>query len=576
MKGKHILTGSLVAGLFLALAVSLTQAQGPQPPGAVSSQATTGTAFTYQGQLKENGFPVNGTCDFQFSLYDADGGGTQIGTTETKTNVQVNDGLFTVQLDFGSGAFQGDARWLEIAVRCPAGSGTYTTLTPRQALTAVPYALFSLDTTPYANVVTVAKSGGDFTSIQEAINSITDASADNPYLVWVAPGVYNETVTLKPYVHLQGAGKGNTIVQADAPGDETLVLASDTSLRDLTVNNVGTGGTSTCGVYGDSISDVELANVEISVDGANSYNYALFLNNSTATLDQVTATAANASTNIGLLAASGASVSIYGGLYTAQYGNYAYGVQTGGTNTFVGTADVYAEASGASNTNAGFHNTDSASAFLQGGYFRASGGNYAYGVLNENATLEAEGITALGEQGALSAGIRNDSNIALTATVVSRGGSIIARGGSSAHAVYNSGDGDTIIELHHVALLAENATGNNHGIANYDTAKVYGGTITSRGGSYSRAIFFGGGQMEIQGVYAFGDQSTYSSYGLLVAGPGSVNADSCRFKGTYAVRMTTGILNLAVSQVDGGITRSGGTLNCFQVYDENYTSYTCP
>jgi hypothetical protein len=51
------------------------------------------------------------------------------------------NGLFTVVIDFGGGAFNGAARWLEIGVRCPAGSGSYTTLSPRQALRAAPYAL---------------------------------------------------------------------------------------------------------------------------------------------------------------------------------------------------------------------------------------------------------------------------------------------------------------------------------------------------------------------------------------------------------------------------------------------------
>ncbi len=37
-----------------------------------------------------------------------------------------------------------------------------------------------------ANVVTVAKSGAAFTSIQTALNSITDNSATNRYLVRVA------------------------------------------------------------------------------------------------------------------------------------------------------------------------------------------------------------------------------------------------------------------------------------------------------------------------------------------------------------------------------------------------------
>ncbi|MEJ5309099.1 MAG: hypothetical protein WHX52_04960 [Anaerolineae bacterium] len=118
-----------------------SRAQGPGPQGDASVQAVLDTAFTYQGRLRSEGEPVAGTCDLQFSLWDADSSGTQIGSTQTKTGVPVTDGYFTIpDLDFG-GVFIGDARWLQIAVRCPAGSGSYTTLSPRQALTAVPYAL---------------------------------------------------------------------------------------------------------------------------------------------------------------------------------------------------------------------------------------------------------------------------------------------------------------------------------------------------------------------------------------------------------------------------------------------------
>src|SRR5262249_44423515 len=55
-------------------------------------------------------------------------------------NQTVTNGLFAVQLDFGLSAFQGSSRWLEIAVK-PASGGNYTTLSPRQALTAAPYAM---------------------------------------------------------------------------------------------------------------------------------------------------------------------------------------------------------------------------------------------------------------------------------------------------------------------------------------------------------------------------------------------------------------------------------------------------
>ena len=38
------------------------------------------TAFTYQGFLRDNGQPANGTYDLRFALYDALSGGNQIGS----------------------------------------------------------------------------------------------------------------------------------------------------------------------------------------------------------------------------------------------------------------------------------------------------------------------------------------------------------------------------------------------------------------------------------------------------------------------------------------------------------------
>ncbi len=122
------------AGLGVGLAASAAWAQSP-----------LGTEFTYQGQLKHAGVPLSATADFQFSLWDDVGsgdpptGGNQVGSTVDVTAVNVLNGLFTAKLDFGVGAFNGMARWLQIAVRSPAGSGDFTTLSPRQSLTAPPY-----------------------------------------------------------------------------------------------------------------------------------------------------------------------------------------------------------------------------------------------------------------------------------------------------------------------------------------------------------------------------------------------------------------------------------------------------
>ena len=122
-------------------------------PGRASGQEVSG-AFTYQGQIKLGSVPVNQETDFEFSLWDAEVGGNSIGLTNAFSSHEVVNGLFMVTLNFGGSAFTGDARWLQIAVRSPAGTGAFTTLAPRQLLTSVPYAIRALQDTgltlPYA------------------------------------------------------------------------------------------------------------------------------------------------------------------------------------------------------------------------------------------------------------------------------------------------------------------------------------------------------------------------------------------------------------------------------------------
>jgi len=125
----HTLARSLIAITFLCVVAATVVAEPLSP------------AFVYQGQLKQNGAPVDATCDMQFVLWSAENGGIPIAGPLTETGVSVQNGLFSVSLDFGVSGFDGDARWLAVDVRCPSGSGGYTSLSPRQPLTATPYAL---------------------------------------------------------------------------------------------------------------------------------------------------------------------------------------------------------------------------------------------------------------------------------------------------------------------------------------------------------------------------------------------------------------------------------------------------
>src|ERR1039458_9333110 len=101
------------------------------------------TAFTYQGRLLDGGLPANGEYDLQFALSSAPIEEGYLGSPLSIGPVLISNGLFTVTLDFGDGVFDGSARWLEIGVRPNGSTDPYTLLSPRQPITAAPFALYA-------------------------------------------------------------------------------------------------------------------------------------------------------------------------------------------------------------------------------------------------------------------------------------------------------------------------------------------------------------------------------------------------------------------------------------------------
>jgi hypothetical protein len=126
--------------LRLSFALALAATVAPK------AAAQTGV-FTYQGVLKDNGAPANGLYDFQFTLYNAV---TAVAGPLPDLSVGVTNGLFTAQLDFGAGVFDGTPRWLEIAVRTN-GAAAFITLAGRQPITSTPYAIQSLTASSVAS-----------------------------------------------------------------------------------------------------------------------------------------------------------------------------------------------------------------------------------------------------------------------------------------------------------------------------------------------------------------------------------------------------------------------------------------
>jgi hypothetical protein len=97
------------------------------------------TTITYQGQLRQSDLPYSGFAHMRFSIWDLPAGGLSVAVPIDIASVEVVNGLFQVKLDFGEAAFQGNARWLEIAIQSE-GGGDFVTVSPRQEVTLPPYA----------------------------------------------------------------------------------------------------------------------------------------------------------------------------------------------------------------------------------------------------------------------------------------------------------------------------------------------------------------------------------------------------------------------------------------------------
>jgi len=130
----------IFASIFLALSLLVCQAE-------VNNAAPMGTAWTYQGRLLDANRPAEGIYDALFVLLDSPEGPNEVGIRDIQ-NLDVFDGYFTVELDFGSNVFDGTERWLEVYMRPgdfndPCG---YQILWPRQKITPTPYALYAKST----------------------------------------------------------------------------------------------------------------------------------------------------------------------------------------------------------------------------------------------------------------------------------------------------------------------------------------------------------------------------------------------------------------------------------------------
>jgi hypothetical protein len=167
-----------------------------------------------------------------------------------------------------------------------------------------------------SNVLVVAARGGDHTVIQAAINrAATVASATNPMLVRVAPGVYLEQVTLADYVDVEGAGPEATQIVSSAAGG-TVITGAKAELRNLAVvntrNATNPGANAISQTGNTAAGSTRLRNVTLVADGATD-NLAVRVTGGKLTILEAEVAAALSGTQSGLevaLYASGATAAI--------------------------------------------------------------------------------------------------------------------------------------------------------------------------------------------------------------------------------------------------------------------------
>ncbi|OGS32934.1 MAG: hypothetical protein A2218_10115 [Elusimicrobia bacterium RIFOXYA2_FULL_53_38] len=93
--------------------------------------------FTYQGNLRQAGFLVNGVRSIEFNIYDSSTSAVPLWSTPAPMSVQFSTGVFRVTLEPTLNDWETGNLWLELVIEG-------TPLSPREEITSSPYAVNSL------------------------------------------------------------------------------------------------------------------------------------------------------------------------------------------------------------------------------------------------------------------------------------------------------------------------------------------------------------------------------------------------------------------------------------------------
>ncbi len=608
---------ALVAVSLILAAIAMTVAVfviGARPShGARDMVGEVPTTINYQGHLTdESGNPVDEATKLKFDLFDSELGGSAI-WTETHDSVDVRNGYFAVQLGTNN-PFSADdfiipagksTLYLQVSIVDPSNG---TVSLPRQPLASVPYAFQAdyaagapwggltgvppgfadnIDDIDYGNVVVVAKSGGPFTSIQAAIDSINDASAENRYLVWVAPGTYTEQVKLKPGIHLVGAGKWLTFIESAVgnediypPTEATLHLDDYTDVRDLTVSNTGDNFRNVAILVPDGCQHNTLKDVSAETNGLADMNYGIFIHgtNTYVGLEDVNGYAFAANTvNVGVEVAQGASAWFQNGGYSGFNGDWAIGIAGRDEGTHLELSGVKAEGADSNDSAVGLDLSRRASARVQGGSFEARNGYTAtMGIgLWDSASLEAANLAAIGQDSPQwNHGIRIEAS-----TGNLNGGSFTGRGGAETYGILTV-DGSSL-EAAGITTLGEGGTDRNDGLRNESGSAVVvtGGSLRGRGGTDNRgaASYDQNSILDLNQVTAFGEDGSISM-GVSNESDSQAFISNSELWGTTVSLFADGAMTTArlSSLIGGSVGGTDGPLCLAVTWGGAFFPDTCP
>lgn len=109
------------------------------------------------------------------------------------------------------------------------------------------YDSFNIRLYPVQNVKYVVKNSilgpQDYNSVADALASISDASASNPYLISIGPGVFTEAqLIMKPFVSIIGVDDSASIVEANNPAIPLIVGSHSSEIKDVQLSGPTNSG----------------------------------------------------------------------------------------------------------------------------------------------------------------------------------------------------------------------------------------------------------------------------------------------------------------------------------------------